>query len=61
VGATEAARRDLSEAEVRDIVRAEIAERLDAADRLTAPAHAERAARLRTEAAVLLRLLDPAA
>ncbi|WP_329417585.1 hypothetical protein OG802_32525 [Streptomyces sp. NBC_00704] len=61
VGATEAARRELSEGEVRDIVRAEIAERLDAAARLTAPAHAERAARLRAEAAVLLRLLDPAA
>ncbi|MEV5433323.1 hypothetical protein [Streptomyces sp. NPDC052701] len=57
-GATEAARRALSERGVVDIVRAEAAERLDAAAQLTAPAHAGRAARLRAEAAVLLRFLD---
>jgi uncharacterized protein YqeY len=57
-GATEAARRELSEREAVDIVRAEAAERLEAATRLTAPAHAERAARLRAEAEVLLRFLD---
>ncbi len=57
-GATEADRRELSESDVLDIVRAEAAERLDAADRLTSPAHADRAARLREEAAVLLRFLD---
>jgi uncharacterized protein YqeY len=57
-GATEAARRELSERAVVDIVRAEAAERLDVAARLTAPAHAGRAARLRAEADVLLRLLD---
>lgn len=60
VGATEAVRRELSEDDVRDIVRAEAAERLEAAGQLTAPAHADRAARLRAEAAVLLRFLDPA-
>jgi uncharacterized protein len=58
VGATEAARRELSEGEVVDVVRAEAAERLEVAAQLTAPAQAERAARLRTEATVLLRLLD---
>jgi uncharacterized protein len=57
-GATEAPRRELHEGDVTDIVRAEAAERLDAAAQLTAPAHAERAARLRAEADVLLRLLD---
>jgi uncharacterized protein len=59
-GATEAARRELSEREVADIVRAEAAERLEAATHLSAPAHADRAGRLRAEAAVLLRLLDDA-
>ncbi|MFE6486803.1 hypothetical protein ACFVGN_28240 [Streptomyces sp. NPDC057757] len=57
-GATEAARRELSEREEADIVRAEAAERLDAAAQLPSPAHADRAARLRTEAAVLLAFLD---
>jgi uncharacterized protein YqeY len=57
-GAAEAARRELTEGDVSDIVRAEIAERLAAAAQLTAPAHADRVARLRAEAAVLLRFLD---
>ncbi len=57
-GATEAVRRELSERNVVDVVRAEAAERLEAAAQLTAPAHADRAARLRAEAAVLLRFLD---
>ncbi|WP_083975523.1 GatB/YqeY domain-containing protein [Kitasatospora mediocidica] len=58
VGTTEAARRELSERSVVDIVRAEAAERLEVAAQLTAPAHANRAERLRTEAAVLHRFLD---
>ncbi|MET7484432.1 hypothetical protein [Streptomyces sp. NPDC005538] len=58
VGATEAARRELSESGVVDIVRAEAGERLEAAAQLTAPAHADRVARLRAEAAVLHRFLD---
>lgn len=58
VGAAEAARRELSEGSMTDIVRAEAAERLETAARLTAPAHADRAARLRAEAAVLLLFLD---
>ncbi|MFE9258986.1 hypothetical protein [Streptomyces sp. NPDC006879] len=57
-GATEAARRELSEGGVVDVVRAEAAERLEVAAQLTAPAHAARAARLRAEAAVLLGFLD---
>ncbi|MEV4921438.1 hypothetical protein [Streptomyces roseoverticillatus] len=55
-GATEAARRELSESHVIDVVRAEAAERLEAAVQLTA--RADRAAQLRAEAAVLLRFLD---
>ncbi|CAM5714153.1 hypothetical protein SALBM311S_01375 [Streptomyces alboniger] len=58
VGVTEAARRELSEGSVVDVVRAEAAERLEVAAQLTAPAHADRAAQLRAEAAVLLRFLD---
>ncbi|WP_371797441.1 hypothetical protein [Streptomyces sp. NBC_01718] len=58
VGTTEAARRELSERSVVDVVRAEASERLKVAAQLTAPSHADRAARLRTEAAVLLRFLD---
>ncbi|MGW0707444.1 hypothetical protein ACWD4G_16035 [Streptomyces sp. NPDC002643] len=57
-GATEAARRELSERVVVDIVRAEATERLEAAARLTAPAHADHVARLHAEAAVLLRFLE---
>ncbi|MFF8996794.1 hypothetical protein [Streptomyces achromogenes] len=57
-GTTEAARRELSDRDVIDIVRAEAGERLDAAAQLTAPAQADRAARLRAEADVLLRFLD---
>ncbi|WP_156723454.1 GatB/YqeY domain-containing protein [Streptomyces apocyni] len=57
-GATEAARRELSECGVAEIVRAEATERLDAARQLSSPAHADRVARLRAEAAVLLRFLD---
>jgi uncharacterized protein YqeY len=57
-GTAEAARRELTESAVLDIVRAEAAERLEAAAQLTAPAHAARATRLRAEAIVLLRFLD---
>ncbi|MDO0929444.1 hypothetical protein QQY24_30035 [Streptomyces sp. TG1A-8] len=57
-GAAEAARREVGEHGVVDIVRAEATERLEAAAQLTAPVHADRVARLRAEAAVLLRFLD---
>ncbi|WP_374222890.1 hypothetical protein [Streptomyces sp. MBT65] len=55
-GATEAARRELSEESVVEVVKAEAAERLEVAAQLTAPAH--RAAQLRAETAELLRFLD---
>ncbi|OLZ74739.1 hypothetical protein AV521_03900 [Streptomyces sp. IMTB 2501] len=58
VGTTEAARRELSEQHITDLVRAEAQERLTLAAQFTAPAQAERAKLLREEAAVLLRLLD---
>ncbi|MFG2784289.1 hypothetical protein ACGFY7_41470 [Streptomyces prunicolor] len=58
VGVTEAARRELSEHRVVEIVKAEAAERLEAATQLTAPAHEHRTARLRAEAGVLLHFLD---
>ncbi|MEU0071497.1 hypothetical protein ABZ027_18405 [Streptomyces sp. NPDC006332] len=58
VGVTEAARRELSERGVVEVVCAEAAERLETAARMTAPAQADRAARLRAEAAVLFRLLE---
>ncbi|MCX3063895.1 GatB/YqeY domain-containing protein [Streptomyces beihaiensis] len=58
-GATEAVRRELSESGVAEIVRAEIAERLDAAAQLGGDAvHAVRVATLRAEADVLVRFLD---
>lgn len=57
-GATEAARRELNECGVADIVRAEATERLELAAQLTAPVHADRVTRLRAEAGVLLRFLD---
>ncbi len=56
-GATEVERRALSEEEAAGVVRAEADEREAVAASLTAPAHAERAARLRAEAAVLHRFL----
>ncbi|WP_190021490.1 GatB/YqeY domain-containing protein [Streptomyces hiroshimensis] len=59
-GATEAPRRELSERCMIDVVRAEATERLEVAAQLTAPAHADRAAQLRAEAAVLLHFLDSA-
>jgi uncharacterized protein YqeY len=58
VGVTEARRRELSEPAVAEVVRAEADERLEVAEQLTAPEHAERVARLRAEAAVLLGFLD---
>ena len=58
VGVTEAARRELSEQSVEEIVRAEATERLEAAAQLPLPAYAERAVELRAEAAVLLRFVE---
>ncbi len=54
LGAGEAARRFLSEAEIGEIVRTEVAERQEAARAYQDGGHADRAARLRREAAVLM-------
>jgi len=57
LGAAEVARRELSDAQIRDLLRAEIAERLAAAQQITSGGHPERAATLRAEATVLTELL----
>ena len=56
-GATEVARRELSEEQIRDLVRSEIDERRIAADQFTAGGQGERADMLRAEVAVLAGLL----
>ena len=57
LGAAEVARRVLSDAQIRELVHAEIDERLTAARDFTAGGHTERAAMLRAEAAVLSGLI----
>jgi uncharacterized protein len=57
LGTAEVARRELSDEQIRGLLRAEVDERLGAADEFTAGDHAERATRMRTEAAVLTDLL----
>lgn len=53
LGAAEVARRELSDAQIRDLLRAEVDERLAAAEQAAAGGHADRADILRAEAAVL--------
>lgn len=57
LGAAEVARRDLSDAQIRDLLRAEVAERLTAADQFAAAGHDDRAGDMRSEAAILDGLL----
>ena len=57
VGATEVARRELSDEQIRGLVQSEIDERRSAADDFIAGGHSERAAALRAEATVLADLL----
>jgi hypothetical protein len=57
LGAAEVPRRELSDTQIRDLVHAEIDERLAAARDYTAGGHTNRAASLRAEAAVLSDLL----
>jgi uncharacterized protein len=57
LGAAEVTRRELSDTQIRDLVHAEIDERLAAARDYTAGGHTNRAASLRAEAAVLSDLL----
>ena len=58
LGATEVERRSVDDAEVEHIVRAEVAERLTAAEEYDRHQRGERAARLRAEAAALTAHLD---
>ena len=57
LGAADVARRELSDAQIRELVHAEIDERLTAARDFTVGGHPKRAATLRAEAAVLSDLL----
>lgn len=57
LGAAEAARRELTDAEIRGLLRAELDERLAAAERFIAGGHAQRAEALQAEAAVLTDVL----
>jgi len=57
LGAAEVARRELSDAQIRALVRTEVDERLTAAEDVAAGGHNERATTLRAEAAVLTGLL----
>jgi uncharacterized protein YqeY len=57
LGATEVPRRELSDEQIRGLVRSEIDERRNAAELITAGGHAERADALRAEVAVLAGLL----
>jgi uncharacterized protein len=57
LGAAEVARRVLADEQIRDLLHAEIDERLSAAEEFTTGGHAERATMLHAEAAVLAELL----
>ena len=57
LGAAEVARRQLDDAEIRGLLRGEIAERHNAAEQFAVAGQLERAAQLRAEAAVLAALL----
>jgi uncharacterized protein len=57
LGAAEVERRELSDAQIRELLRAEIDERVTAAQQAAGGGHGERATLLRAEAAVLTTLL----
>ena len=57
LGAAEVQRRVLTEAEIRTLLRAEVDERLGAAEQMAGGGHSERASTVRAEAAVLADLL----
>jgi uncharacterized protein YqeY len=57
LGAAEVARRELSDTQIRALLRAEVEERLAAAQQVSTGGHHERADTLRAEAAVLTDLL----
>jgi len=57
LGAAEVPRRTLTDTEIRGLLRAEVEERLGAADQMDTGGHSERASAVRAEAAVLADLL----
>lgn len=57
LGAAEVARRRLTDEQIRELIRAEVDERLTAADEFTTGGHVQRARSLHDEAAVLIDLL----
>jgi uncharacterized protein YqeY len=57
LGAAEVPRRVLTDAEIRTLLRVEVDDRLTAADQMDTGGHGERAAAVRSEAAVLVDLL----
>jgi uncharacterized protein len=59
LGTADAARRSLSEHDLRRVIEAELWERDAQAERLTLLGRADDASRLRTEAAVIARYLSP--
>jgi uncharacterized protein YqeY len=61
LGAAEAERRVLTEAQIREIIDAEISERLSAATGYESAGHAEQGSRLRREAQVLDDVIGPTA
>ncbi|OBB33663.1 glutamyl-tRNA amidotransferase [Mycolicibacterium peregrinum] len=60
VGSTEIARRELSDAEIRGLIQAEVDELLSAASEYIANGHPERASDLQSQAAVLTQVLSQA-
>jgi len=58
LGAAEVARRTLTDAEIRTVIRAEVDERVEAAEQLASAGRPERAADVRAEVAVLTGLLE---
>jgi uncharacterized protein YqeY len=57
LGAAEVARRTLTDAEIRTVIRAEVDERVEAAEQLASAGRPDRAADVRAEVAVLTGLL----
>jgi uncharacterized protein YqeY len=58
LGAAEVARRTLTDAEIRTVIRAEVDERIEAADQLASAGRPDRAADVHAEIAVLTGLLE---
>lgn len=57
LGAAEVARRELTDTQIRQLLRAEVDERLAVAQQVSTGGHADRAAAMRAEAAVIAAVL----